>query len=124
MTPLQLLDTLHHALAAEERIVRFEYISLHLRCRRILCTLRTVHDEALRQYIKRNDMEKNTYLAFVVLYIFVETAKSDGSLLKRVTETLLEFIEREGSVECDGLKETCLCRSRREVSYSESERSK
>ena len=123
MTPLQLLDTLHHAIAAEEHIIRFDYISLHLRCRRILCTLQTVHEDTLRRYIGRNGIEKNTHLAFVVLYIFLESAESDRSILKRASETLHKFIEREGSVECDRLKEICVCWSRREVSYSESERS-
>ena len=39
LTPLQLLDTLHRAIAAEEHMLRFDYISLHFRCLRLLRTL-------------------------------------------------------------------------------------
>ena len=121
MTPLQLLDTLHHAIAAEEHMIRFDYISLHLRCLRILHILRTVLNDMSRERFGRNYIEKETELAFVVLYIFHMATKSDSSILKRASEVVHEFIEREGSVECDKLEETCVCWSGHDVSHSESE---
>lgn len=47
-TPLQLLDTLHHAIAAEQHIIHFDYLSLHLRCLRMLRALQIVLDNMLR----------------------------------------------------------------------------
>ena len=56
-------------------------------------------------------------LTVVVLYIFHVANVSDGSILRRASEVVHEFIEQEGSVECDRLKETCVWRA----SHSESE---
>ena len=101
LTPLQLLDTLHHAIAAEEHVIRFDYISLHLRCLRILRTLRTVYDDMLRERFGRNYIGKETQLAIMVLYIFLMAAESESSILEQASVVLHESIEREGSVECD-----------------------
>ena len=65
MTPLQLLDTLHLALAAEEHILRFDYISLHLRCLSLLRTLRTVFPDKSRQCACHHHDEKEAKLAVV-----------------------------------------------------------
>ena len=69
MTLLQLLDTLRHAIAAEEHMLRFDYFSLHLRCLCLLRTLRTSLDDKLRQYFGSAYIENETQLPFVVGYV-------------------------------------------------------
>src|SRR5277367_6614755 len=56
MTPLQLVDILHHAVAAEEHMIRFDYITLHLRCLRMLRTLQIVSDDTLLQCLGSNSI--------------------------------------------------------------------
>ena len=74
MTPLQLLDTLCNAISAEEHVLRFDYISLHVRCLRFLRTLRTVLDDQLRHCFGPDYIENETQLCFVIYYIFKEAA--------------------------------------------------
>ena len=107
LTPLQLLDTLHHAIAAEERMLRFDYVSFHIRCLRLLRTLGTVLDNKWRQIFGCKYFEKETEVGLLVLHIFI-AAETDGSILKQASEIVHELIEREGSVECERLKGVCL----------------
>jgi hypothetical protein len=102
MTPLQLIDTLHHALAAERHILRFDYISLHLRCLTLLHALRTVLVDKSRQCSCHHHDEKEAKV--VLLDIFNSACRSQTSGLKKASEVLNEFIEREGSVERDRLE--------------------
>jgi hypothetical protein len=118
MTPLQFLDTLCHAIAAEEHMLRFDYISFHLRCVHLLRTLRTVLDDTLRHHFGPNYIEKETHLAFVVLYIFIVAGGfvkfktgSESRILERASVVLQEFMEQKGSVECDRLHGIYGCRS-------------
>ena len=121
MTPLQLLDTLRNAISAEEHLLRFDYISLHIRCLRLLRTLRTILDDQLRHCFGANYIDDERQLCYVVYYIFKEAAgleKSgrtvnqenlfESSMLKEAGKVVETYIEREGSVECDKLKKTCL----------------
>ena len=102
MTPLQLIDTLHLALAAERRILRFDYVSFHLRCLSLLGTLRTVLRNKSRQCSCHQHHDKEAKLA--VLNIFDLASKSQTWALKQASELVKEFIEREGSVERDRLE--------------------
>ena len=102
MTPPQLLDTLHLALAAEKHVLRFDYISLHLRCLSLLHTLRTAFPDKSRQCECHHHDQKEAKL--VVLDVFQWAARSNTSALKRASEVLDKFIEREGSVERDRLE--------------------
>ena len=102
MTPLQLVDTLHLALAAEGHILRFDYVSLHLRCLTLLRILRTVLPDKSRQCACHHHDEKEAKL--VVLDVFDLASRSETSALKQASEVLNKFIEREGSVERDRLK--------------------
>ena len=102
MTPLQLLDTLHLALSAERHILRFDYISLHLRCLRLLRTLRTILNYKSRQCSCHHHDQKEAKLA--VLDIFEFASRSKTWALKQACEMVNEFIEREGSVERDRLE--------------------
>ena len=102
MTHLQLVDTLHLALAAERHILRFDYISLHLRCLRLLRTLRTIFNNKSRQCSCHHHDEKEAKLA--VLDIFQLASKSKTRALKQASEMVNEFMEREGSVERDRLE--------------------
>ena len=45
LTTLQLLDALHHALVAEKYMLRFDYVSFHLRCLPLFHSLRTFLDD-------------------------------------------------------------------------------
>src|SRR5947207_8299970 len=121
MTPLQLLDTLRHAITVEEPMLRLDYFSLHLRCLELLRSLRTLLDGKLRQYFGNDYIEKETQLPFIVAYIFQvasgsarieETMRIRGGveslMLKRTGEFLKEYIEREGRVECDKLEKICV----------------
>ena len=121
ITSLQLIDTLSHAIAAEERTIRFDYLSLHLRCLRILRDLRTVYDDIFRHRFGRNYVENETQMPLVVVYIFHLAKVADGSVLKLASDVVQEFIEREGSVEINRLDETCVCRPREGSPHSESE---
>ena len=136
LTPLQLLDTLHRAIAAEEHMLRFDYISLHFRCLRLLRTLKTVFDDSLRRFSGRNYFEKDKQLYLLPLTILIMAAKAEdireamklktgfeNSTLKRTSEVLCEFIEQEGSIECDRLEETCI-RSGFRKGNGDSDRSK
>jgi hypothetical protein len=121
MTPLQLLGTLRDAIVAEEHMLRFDYFSLHLRCLRLLRTLQTVLDQKLQRCFGYGYIENETQLPFLVYYIF-EAAVGSGKIeeilkvreggeslmLKQASEVVHEFIEREGAVECDRLKKTCV----------------
>jgi len=131
MTPLQLLDTLRRAIIVEEPMLRLDYFSLHLRCLELLRSLRTVLDDKLRQYFGNNYMENEMQLPYIVAYIFQvangsakieDIIKIRGGvkslMLKRTGEFLKEYIEREGRVECDKLKKTCVhWSSNRELSF-------
>lgn len=125
LTPLQLLDTLRLGIAAEEHMLRFDYISLHLRCLRLLRTLQTIVDDVLHEVFGTKPIENESQLVLVVFYIFelsdtsektLEILKlksgSESPILKRASEVVQEFIEIEGSVECDRLQETCVWGSR------------
>lgn len=70
-----------------------------------------------------------TQLPFVVGYVFMVAAetekfgesikpkdKIESLMLKKASETVHGFIEREGGVECDKLKKTRVFRSRNEHS--------
>ena len=102
MTPLQLLDTVHLALAAEGHILRFDYLSLHLRCLSLLRTLRTVFPDKSRQCDCHHHGEEEAKL--LVVDIFGSASRSDTWALKRASEVINEFIQREGSVERDRLE--------------------
>ena len=106
MTPLQLADTLHLALAAEEHILRFDYVSFHLRCLTLLRTLRTILSDKSRQCSCHHHDDKEAKLA--VLHIFELASRSQTSALKQASELINEFIEREGSVERDRLEKTAV----------------
>lgn len=135
MTPLQLLDTLRHAIAVEEHMLRFDYFSLHLRCLRLLHTLRELLDQKLQQYFGPNYIENETQLPFLVSYIFEVAAGSgkigkvlkvkDGSeslMVKRASEVVHEFIGREGAVECDKLEKACVYWNKARRAQVENER--
>ncbi len=62
-------------------------------------------------------IQNEIQLTLVVLYIFYVASVFSGSILRRASEVVHKFIEREESVECDRLKETCVWRA----SHSESE---
>jgi hypothetical protein len=83
LTPLQFLDTLHRGLAAEEYMLRFDYISLHFRCLRLLRTLRTVFDDMLRRFFGRNYIERDTRLHLLVSTIFIMAAESEDIIETR-----------------------------------------
>lgn len=102
MTPLQLIDTLRLALAAERHILRFDYVSLHLRCLTLLHRLLTVLPDKSSQCScpRHNEQE----VKFVVLDIFDLASRSETIALKQASEVVSEFIEREGSVERDRLE--------------------
>jgi hypothetical protein len=136
LTPLQLLDSLHRAIAAEEHMLRFDYITLHLRCLRLLRTLKTVFDDRLRRFFGRNYIQKESQLYLLPLSILMMAAKSEeiresrglktgfeNPILKRTSEVISELIELEGSIECDRLEETCI-RSGFPKGNSDSDRSK
>lgn len=135
MTPLQLLDTLRHAIAVEEHMLRFDYFSLHLRCLRLLHTLRELLDQKLQQYFGPNYIENETQLPFLVSYIFEVAAGSgkigkvlkvkDGSeslMMKRASEVVHEFIGREGAVECGKLEKACVYWNKARRAQVENER--
>ena len=74
-----------------------------------------------RRFFGRNYIEKDTHLYLLVLSILIMAAKSEdirearklktgfeNPILKRTSEVLCEFIEQEGSVECDRLEEMCI----------------
>ena len=77
MTPLQLLDTLRNAISAEEYMLRFDYISLHTRCLRLLRTLRTALDDQLRDRFGPNYIDDERQLCYVIYYIFKEAAEPE-----------------------------------------------
>ena len=117
MTPLQLLDTLCNAISAEEHILRFDYISFHVRCLRFLRTLRTLLDHQLQDHFGPKYINDETQPFHVIYSIFQESAefgKSQNqkpvlksSTLKQASEVVEGFIKQEGSLDCDKLEKRC-----------------
>ena len=66
-------------------------------------------------------LKERLKLVLIVFYIFYIANTSEIPILKQANEVLQEFVEREGSMECDRLEKTCINCSRHEVSHSESE---
>ena len=122
LTTLQLLDALHHAIAAEEHIFRFDYVSFHLRCVRLLQSLRTFLDDIWRQCFGRNCIETESSLIVVVPTLFQLAAGAwdrreilklklefEKPILQMASDVLRQFIKREGSVERNRVEQTCIC---------------
>jgi hypothetical protein len=117
LTVLQLLEVMRDANAAEQHMLRFDYISLHQRCLAILRKLRIVFDEDFREYWGPNWMEDEYQLLLIVRRIFtvaseaskvVEESKlKDHPVLRQTLEkanaVIEEFVGREGNVECEKL---------------------
>lgn len=127
MTPLQLVDTLRNAISAEEYMLRFDYISFHTRCLRLLRTLRTALDSQLKDRFGPHYIDDERQLCYLIYYILKEVTKSEGSertanqktgfessMLKDASEVVETYIKQEGSMECDNLEKTCLSWSRYE----------
>jgi hypothetical protein len=131
MTPLQFLDTLRHAIAIEEPMLRFDYFTFHLRCLAVLRSLRDVVDDKLKQYFGNDYIEDDTQLPYVICYIF-EVARNTAaigentklrnvlgsSLMIKAAQVVREFIEREGHMESDKLSKLCVHWSR-EADFTE-----
>jgi hypothetical protein len=109
MTLLQLLATLGQAVAAEQHMLRFDYISLHLRCLRLLHELHASIDDKLREYFGSTYMENDTQLPFLVSWIFTVAAETENYresvrhqgrveslMLRKASITVRGFIEKEG----------------------------
>ena len=137
MTPLQLLDTLRNAISAEEYMLRFDYISLHTRCLRLLRTLRTALDDQLRDHFGPRYIDDERHLCYVIYFIFSEAAEPkisggttkpktifESSMLKEASAVVETYIKQEGSMECDKLEKTCLCWPRNESLRPQSEEAK
>ncbi|KAE8249917.1 hypothetical protein A4X13_0g5022 [Tilletia indica] len=67
---LQLLSVLETALRSETDSIRLDYVSLHLRCIRVLQRVRASADEYLRGKLGPNYIEDESQLPFVVGWIF------------------------------------------------------
>jgi hypothetical protein len=116
MTVQQLLATLADALNAEASVIRFDYFSLHLRCMRLLKTLRDTFDEKFQQYFGPEYMENETQLPFTVGYIFMAATSSGKAadhlrirdaksiMMQGASDVVQELIKREGSVEKEKLE--------------------
>jgi hypothetical protein len=128
LTPLQFLDTLRHAIAAEEPMLRFDYFTFHLRCLSLLRDLRNVLDNKIRQYFGNDYLENDTQLPFVVGYIFqVANGTADIGEITRLRDNLTslmmtraaavvkEYIEKEGNTENAKLEKICVNWSREAV---------
>ena len=126
MTPLQFLDTLRHAIAVEEPMLRFDYFTFHLRCFGLLRNLRNVLDGKMREYFGNDYLENETQLPFVIGYIFqvangtaciAEMTRLRDNLtslmMTRAAAVVKEYIEREGQVESNKLGNICVNWSRR-----------
>ena len=137
MTPLQLLDTLCNAISAEEHILRFDYISLHVRCLQVLRTLQTVLSDQLRHCFGSHYIDNEMQLFYIIYYIFKEAAEFaklgkslkqkpvfETSMLKQASEVVEACIEREGSLECDKLEKICVSWSRNKAFCTQSEEAK
>lgn len=128
ITPLQFLDTLRHAIAIEEPMLRFDYFSFHLRCLGLLRGLRNALDDKMRQYFGSDYLENETQLPFVVGYIFQvangtasigETTRLRDNLtslmMTRAAAVVKEYIEKEGDAESNKLEKMCVNWSREAV---------
>jgi hypothetical protein len=118
LTPLQFLAILRAALVAEQHIIRFDYVSLHMRCIQLLREIRVMLHDKFVQYQGEHYMENETQLSWLVGWILLTAAESekatkmmrlrDGSLsnvmLVRASQVLDSFIEREGNAECTKLE--------------------
>ena len=124
ITPLQFLNTLRHAIAVEEPMLRFDYFTFHLRCLALLRNLRTVLDGKMREYFGNDYLENETQLPFVIAYIFQlangvatigETTRlrdMTSVMMTRAAAVVNEYIEQEGHVESDKLWKICMNWSR------------
>ena len=132
LTPLQLLDTVCNAIFDEEAMVRFDYLSLHTRCLRLLSAVRTVIDDQLRDRFGEHYIDGESQLCYVIYCIFFEAAEPkrsrenlkpktllESSMLKKASEVVRTYIEREGSVECDKLEKTCVYWSKKSALSSD-----
>ena len=120
MTPLQLLSTLRDAIVIEEPMLRFDYISFHIPCLKLLRRVRDVANEKLTQYFGKDYIENDSQLPFVVHYIFqvalgAHTIGEKSKLRDNVRSAMMvkvagvfrEFIQLEGRLESDKLEKIC-----------------
>ncbi|CAM6087362.1 unnamed protein product [Calypogeia fissa] len=118
LEPLVFLNAMKTALVAEQHMIRFDYVSLHMRCIQLLREIRVkLHDRFMKLY-GEGYMENVTQLSWLVgwvLYTAVESngaarllMQPDGSLhsvmLEPASQVVEDLIRREGDVECTKLE--------------------
>jgi hypothetical protein len=133
LTVLQFLGTLRHAISVEEHMLRFDYLSLHFRCLRLLRALRTDLDDKLRQYFGPRYIEDDTHLALIIGHVFQVASESEKSgesikskdqvenlMLKQAGSTVDQFIKLQGEVECNKLEKLCVFWLRKKTFHADS----
>ena len=122
MTPLQLLGALRRALEVEEPMLKFDYLTFHVRCLQVLRQVRDAVDVDLRKYFGDGYLENDSQLPTMVGYIFsvvaVNTSNAElnrllrgldvaSILMTRAGNVLKNILEHDGRVEADKLAKVC-----------------
>lgn len=122
MTPLQLLRALTHALEIEERQLKFDYFTFHVRCFQVLRQVRDALDADLRKYFGDEYIENESQLSTVVGSIFsvaVDTSHVELKLplrgfnvvsimMTKAGNVLKKILENEGCAEAEKLAKVCV----------------
>ncbi|TVY35480.1 hypothetical protein LSUB1_G004598 [Lachnellula subtilissima] len=121
LSTLQLLTALEYSMSHESFASNVNYFSLHMRCFRLLRTIVAEMDPVFIKYFGPMYLEKEPQLPFLVGYIFqavsgsskagevlfpkIKSDEQGSKMLIQVSRIVARFIESEGEVETEKVKE-------------------
>ncbi|TVY48091.1 hypothetical protein LOCC1_G002055 [Lachnellula occidentalis] len=121
LTTLQLLTALESSMTNETFAFNVDYFSLHRRCFRLLRTIVAEMEAVFLKYFGPMYLEKESQLPFVVGYIFqvvsgsskasevffpkIKSDEHGSKMLVQVSQIVARFIESEGEVAIEKVKE-------------------
>lgn len=94
LSHLQALELLRSALTSEHKALRYDYISMHIRCLEFLRALRNEIDEDLKTLFAPDYLEREDQLSTLVGYVFIVAV-----MFERVEEAVKDH-ERPNIAEC------------------------
>jgi len=119
---LQLLRALTHAFEIEERELKFDYFTFHVRCFHVLRQLRDALDADPRKYFGDEYIENDSQLSTIVGYVFSVAGDTShvelnlplrgfnvvSIMMTKAGNVLKNILEKEGHVEADKLAKVCV----------------